>query len=185
MALDAQFVSRFALWIDLARGVSGCSALSRERSNSLLHRNATSYWPPRAGRFPKKPRCIASRASLRNRPQRCVRFDSPLHERKDAPAGKLRHGAMVEPVAKKVNSGDWLVRDGRNRLVYFRNSGSCECEQGHEAILERAGRALSRSRVGLLVGHVCDFGGLFGCFGLGDQLSRCFRWRTVFLERWN
>src|SRR6476660_368805 len=154
MALDAKFVGRFALWIDLAPRVSGCSAVSRERSNSLLHCNATRCWTPRSGRFPKKPGNIASRASLRNRAQSCVRFDSSVHERKDAPAGKRRHGAMVEPLAKKVNSGDCRVRAGRNRLVYFRDSGPCECEQGQEAIWERARRALFRSRVGLLVGNV-------------------------------
>ena len=87
---------------------------------------------PARAEFLKKQRCVASRASLRNRPQGGVRFDSSLHESKDAPAGKFRHGAMVEPGARNLNSGHWLLRDGRNRLVSLRNSGTPQASKGGE-----------------------------------------------------
>src|SRR6266513_929755 len=107
MALDTQFVGWFAVWIELAREVPGCPGLSREQSNSVLHCNAVSCWQHCAVRLSKRQRGVASRASLRNRSQGGVRFDSPLHEPKDVPACKLRHEAMVELVARNLNSGHW------------------------------------------------------------------------------
>src|SRR5882762_9066974 len=136
MALDAQFVGCFTVWIDLARGVSGCPALSRERSNGVLHCNAVSCWQHCARRFSRKQRCVVSRAPLRNRPQGGVRFDSSLHEH--APAGKLRHEAMVESGARNFHSGHWLLRDGRNCLVSSHDPGRAEPKQGSEAISARA-----------------------------------------------
>ena len=142
---------------------------------------------PARAEFLKKQRCVVSRASLRNRPQGGVRFDSSLSNPKTLQPENFDMERWWNPRREILTLAIGLFAMAAIAWSLRVILGHPNPKQKPEAtnMPEPVPIELFRSRVGLLVEHVRDPGALFRGFGLGDQLLQRFRRRTIFLERWN